>query len=41
MKKPWFFASLLLLSLTLNACQCTEKPPIGPVEEGSTRQVTP
>ena len=30
--KRMLLAAALLLSLTMNACQCAEPPPVGPVE---------
>jgi hypothetical protein len=35
MKRFWI-AACLLVCLSLSSCQCSEKPDIGPVDEGRT-----
>ena len=33
--RKYFILSCFLLSLSLNACQCSDKPEIGPIEGAS------
>ena len=35
--RPIYLLAVLLLSLTLQSCQCANKPPIGPVEQNEDR----
>ena len=37
--KGFFVFATVCLCLTLSACQCSNKPDIGPVEEGVSAQV--